>query len=304
MGTVLIFFVAMVGAGYLLRRLDLVRTEAAKDLNQLVFYVTLPPLIFMAMHGATFTLTMAVLPALGWGLTFVALCLGLLLVRVLRLPREQAGAFMLALGFANTTFLGYPLIQGFYGEGHLTLAILYDLLGTTLAVNTLGVAVASASGGAPASPSAMARRLLLFPPIWALVLGLVCHGMPLHPVLSELLQRLGDLTTPLIMFALGLSLQFRHWRKHLGLVGLVAVGRLLVLPAVALVVTRLMGLPVAYQQAVVLQAAMPTMFYSLTLAMVFGLETTLVVNAIMVTTVPGAWPATMRVCSRRCSLRL
>jgi predicted permease len=285
MGTVLIFFVAMVGAGYLLRRLGLVRLEAAKDLNQLVFYVTLPPLIFMAMHGARLDLTMAALPALGWGMSFASLGLALLLARVLRLPREQLGAFMLAMGFANTTFLGYPLIQGFYGEGHLTLAILYDLLGTTLAVNTLGVAVASAAGGAPASPSAIARRLLLFPPIWALVLGLVCHRLPLHPVLTELLQRLGDLTTPLIMFALGLSLQFSHWRKHIGLVGLVAVGRLLVLPAIALVVTRLMGLPVAYQQAVVLQAAMPTMFYSLTLAMVFGLETTLVVNAIMVTTV-------------------
>jgi predicted permease len=285
MERVLVFFVTMVVAGYVLRRLGLMRTEAAKDLNQLVFYLTLPPLIFMAMHGARLDLTMAALPALGWGMSFASLGLALLLARVLRLPREQVGAFMLAMGFANTTFLGYPLIQGFYGEGHLTLAILYDLLGTTLAVNTLGVAVASAAGGAPASPSAIVRRLLLFPPIWALVLGLVCHGMPLHPVLEELLRRLGDLTTPLIMFALGLSLQFSQWRKDLGLVGLVAVGRLLVLPAIALVVTRLMGLPVAYQQAVVLQAAMPTMFYSLTLAMVFGLETTLVVNAIMVTTV-------------------
>jgi malate permease and related proteins len=281
---VLVFFVAMVAAGYVLRRTGLVRAEAAKDLNQAVFYLTLPPMIFLALHDAALAPAMLALPAVAWGLSFAAVGLGLLGARAIGLPADKAGAFVLALGFANTTFLGYPIIQGFYGTQHLTFAIFYDLLGATLAVNTVGVVVAAAYGGGQADVKSIARRLAQFPPIWALILGLALHGVPLPPLAEGLLRRLGELTTPLIMLALGLTLQFRHWRQDLGLVGLVATVRLAVLPAIALAVTRLLHLPVPYQQAVVLQAAMPTMFYSLTLAMVFGLDATLVVNAIMVTT--------------------
>lgn len=284
---VLVFFLTMVGAGYALRRTGLVRAEAAKDLNQVVFYLTLPPMIFLALHGATLSVSMLALPAVGWGLSFLAVGLGLLVARALRLPREQAGAFVVALGFANTTFLGYPIIQGLYGTPHLTLAIFYDLLGTTLAVNTLGVVVAASFGGGHADVRSILKRLALFPPIWALILGLALHGVPVPPMLESLLRHLGELTTPLIMLALGLTLQFSQWRESLGLVGLVVAGRMLVLPAIAFLLTRALGFPLAYQQAVVLEAAMPTMFYSLTLAMVFGLHSTLVVNAIMATTLLG-----------------
>lgn len=282
---VLLFFIVMVSAGYVLRRAGLMQPEAAKDLNNVVFYLTLPPLIFLALHGADLAVSMLVLPAIAWALSLFVLALAFGVAKLLKLPRHVAGAFILAVGFANTTFLGYPIIQGFYGTGHLTLAILYDLLGATMAVNTLGVLVASTTGEGTMSITAIARRLLGFPPIWALVAGLALHGVVLPGAIASLLKNLGSLTTPLIMLALGLSLQFRHWRAHLPLVGMVAVGRLVLLPIVALGVARLFGLPTAYEQAVVMQAAMPTMFYSLTLAMVFGLESTLVVNAIMVTTV-------------------
>ena len=284
---VLVFFILMVAAGYGLRRAGLARPETAKDLNHVVFYLTLPPLIFLALHGATLSTSLLALPAIAWGVTLVALALGFLLARALRLPRPLGGALIVAMAFGNTTFLGYPIIQGFYGTEHLTLAIFYDLLGATLAVNTLGVVVASSMGGEPARVGAIARRLLLFPPIWALALGLLLHGVALPPLVETLLKRLGDLTTPVIMLSLGLTLQFRHWRQNVGLVGAIAVVRLAVLPALVLGATRLLGLPLPFQQAAVLQAAMPTMFFSLTLAMVFGLESTLVINAIMVTTLLG-----------------
>lgn len=282
---VLLFFIVMVSAGYVLRRAGLMQPETAKDLNNVVFYLTLPPLIFLALHGASLSVSMLVLPAIAWALSLFVLGAAFAVAKLLKLPRRVAGAFILAVGFANTTFLGYPIIQGFYGTGHLTLAILFDLLGATMAVNTLGVLVASSTGEGTMRMAAIARRLLGFPPIWALVAGLALHGVALPGAIESLLKNLGSLTTPLIMLALGLSLQFRHWRAHLPLVGMVAVGRLVLLPIVGLGIARLLGLPTAYEQVVVMQSAMPTMFYSLTLAMVFGLESTLVVNAIMVTTV-------------------
>lgn len=284
MASLIAFVLVTIAAGYGLRKLGLVRQEAAKDLNALVFYLTLPMLVFMALHRATLSWSMLVMPLIAWGAIAVGLAIGFLIARAGRMTPTTAGAFVLALTFGNTTFFGYPVIQGLYGEAHLTLAIFYDQLGATLAVNTVGVAVASRMGTGSVDLASGLRRLALFPPIWGLVLGLALHGLMLPPLVAELLERLGQLTVPLIMLSIGLSLQFSRWREDLGWVAVATAGRLLVLPALVWGATRALGLPLAYQQAAVMEAAMPSMFFSLTVAMLFGLHVNLIVNAIMATT--------------------
>lgn len=286
------FVLAAVASGYALRKAGVVRAELAKDLNQLVFYLTLPPLVFMALHGAALSWDMLTMPALGWGLSLAGLALGLGVARALKLPPGKAGALVVAVAFGNTTFFGYPIIEGLYGREALTLAVFYDLLGTTLAVNLLGTAVAAAfasrmasrPGEAPAPGWLAMRRLALFPPIWALALGLILRGLTLPPLLTGVLEQLGALTVPLIMISIGLSLQFRHWRQDWPLVAFAAASRLVLLPLAMWAAVRGLGLPAAYVQVAVMEAAMPTMFFSLTLALLFGLEVNVVVNAIMAST--------------------
>jgi len=283
----LAFVVLMVAAGYVLRSRGVVRAEAAKDLTYIVFYVTLPALAFRTIHRAELSWSLLAMPALAWALTFGSLGLTWALARALKLSRPQTGAFMLAAMFGNTTYLGYPIIQGFYGARHLTLAIFFDLLGAAIAVNTVGVLVASTMGGKPAQPWAIVKRLAAFPPIWALALGLVLNGVALPPLVASLLERIGGLTSPLIMISIGLSLRFSAWREDLPMVGLVTGLRLFVFPALMFGVVYLLRLPVDFRQAAVMQAAMPTMFYSLTLALLFDLRVNLAVNSIMLTTLLG-----------------
>ena len=285
MGDLLPLVVAMTAAGYLMRRLGVVRAEAAKDLNQVVFYVTLPPLTFAALHKADLSWSLLVMPATAWALTAVGTGLGLFVGRALKLPRPAAGALAIAMAFGNTTFFGYPVVESFYGAPGLTLAIFYDLLGATVATNTLGVFVASAYGGErPSEVKALVRRLLTFPAIWALGLGLALHGAPLPTSVEGVLTRIGALTSPLIMLSIGLQLRFEGWREDLPLVALASAVRLLLLPALVLLALTALGLSAEYRRVAVMQAAMPTMFFSLTLAMVFGLRANLAVHAIMVST--------------------
>ncbi len=285
MGEVVAFVVLLVGAGWALRRVRLVRVEAAKDLNQIVFYLTLPPLIFLALHRGELAWDMLAMPGLAWGVSVVGLGLGWLGARLLGLRGKLAGAFILALTFGNTTYFGYPVITELYGERHLTLAIFYDLLGATLAVNTLGVSVAAALGSGAIAAKAIAKKLATFPPIWALALGLALRPIALPEALVGLLEPVGALTTPLMMLSIGLSLELRHWRSHGKPVMAAVAGRLLVLPAVTWGVALALGLPTDFTQAAVMQAGMPTMLYSFTLALLFDLDTRLVLNAILFTTV-------------------
>jgi auxin efflux carrier (AEC) len=285
MAELMAFVGLMVATGYALRRLELVRAEAAKDLSQIVFNFTLPPLIFQALRQAELSWSLLVLPAIAWAIALVGVAVGLPLTRLFKLPRERAGALVMAVVFGNTTFFGYPVLEGFYGPRGLTLAVFFDLLGATMATNTVAVALASATGGGRRVESGeMLRKLLVFPPIWALVLGLALHSVRLPAPVETMLGRIGGLTTPLIMLSIGLSLQFRSWRASAKLVGIAAVGKLVLVPAIVLLAVNLAGLPLDFKQAAVMQAAMPTMFFSLTLALLFALPVDLMVNAIMTTT--------------------
>lgn len=281
----LLFVLVTVGAGYTLRKAGLVRPEAAKDLNGIVFHLTLPALLFQAVYHIKLSWSLLSLPALAWGTVLVGMAFGWMLGRVMKLPPAAMGAAVLAIGFGNTTFIGYPIVEGFYGREHLGYAIFYDQLGNTLAINTIGTYVASRLGHGEGSLAASLKRLALFPPTWAVAAALLLNGTPLPAPLLMVIEKVGAITVPLMMVTLGMSLQFRHWREDLGVVAVASVARLVAVPAIAWAAARALGMPLAYQQAAVMEAAMPTMFYGLTLALLFNLRITLVVNTIAVTTV-------------------
>lgn len=285
MGELTALVVVMVAAGYAFRRSGVVRAEGARAINQVVLYLLLPPLVFLALQRAKLTWSLLLMPTFAWGLAFAGVGLGLALARLLRLDRPTAGAFVLAMVFGNTTYFGYPVIEGYYGPHHLTLAIFYDLLGATIAVNSLGVSLASALGDRAVHLREILLRLARFPAIWALGLGLAFNGVALPALLESTLQRLAGLTAPAIMFSIGVSLRLSAWREDLPLVAIAAVGKLLVLPLLVLGVAAGVRLPLDFRQVAVMQAAMPTMFYSLSLALLFRLRVNLVVNAILVTVV-------------------
>lgn len=274
----------MVLAGLLFCRLGLVRREASRDLNQLVLNLCLPPLIFLALHTAQLEGTYAVMPLLAWGTILAGLGLAWMLGRILKLPGKKTMAVSLLMAFGNTTFLGYPLVSAFYGPSHMPPAILFDQLGTWVAINTVGLLLVGRAAGTALQPADMLRKLLSFPPFWALLLGLAWHDTALLPWLESLLRRIADLTIPLIMFSLGLSLRLARWRQDWQLVLLATLVKLGLIPLALLGATKLFGISPLLQQASVFQAAMPSMFYSLSLAILFGLEIELVVSGIMAST--------------------
>lgn len=279
---VLLLSLVMILAGYGFRRVF--APTVAKDLNTLVFYFTLPPLIVHALHGARFSPSMLSLPFIAFGAMGLGGMLAFCFARQQKLSAKKTGSLILMAAFGNTTFFGYPIVQAFYGNHHLTLAVLFDLLGAALVVNTVGILIASLAGGQEADLSSALRRLLTFPPIWALLLGLLLREVPFPQALDTLLVRVGDLTTPLIMLSIGLSLRFESWKEDAPLVLFSAAVRLFLVPLAIWLSLRLLGLPLDIQQAAVLQTAMPTMFFALTLSLLFGLETAMILNGIIFTT--------------------
>ena len=276
--------------GVVLRATGIDAATTARDLTRLVLGLTLPCLVFAAVHAASPTRADLVLPALAWGMSIAALAGGDALARALKLPPARAGAFVLALAFGNTTYLGYPIVGGLFPppQPQLALAILFDQLGATFAVTTLGAAYAGLASGRAPSVRQLATRLLVFPPLWALALGFLLHGLALPPAFASGLMAIGGFTVPLMLVTLGLAAPLAGWREGGGLVLAIAAVKLVAMPLAVFAAVTALGLPAPHRQAAVLEAAMPTMFYALALAVACDLDAALVGRAIVATTAASA----------------
>ncbi|MBD0275195.1 MAG: AEC family transporter, partial [Acetobacteraceae bacterium] len=128
---------------------------------------------------------------------------------------------MLSGGLANTSFVGLPMIEAFYGKAFLGVGVLADQLGTYMVLSTLGVAVAAfcspGGGGAGALRArGVAEKVLRFPPFQALVAGVLLAPAGLPEAVLGVLDRLAGTLVPLALVSVGFQLRLGQVGGSLG----------------------------------------------------------------------------------------
>jgi malate permease and related proteins len=194
--------------GVLLHHSGRLPPNAAASLNGFVVHISLPALTLAYVHGLKLN-TDLILPALMAWVMFALGCGFFWLVgRALRFSRATTGGLMLTGGLANTSFIGLPMIEIFYGPQFLGLGILIDQLGSYFVLSTLGVLVASLySSGRSVSAKAVVRKIALFAPFQAFVVALLLMPFVYPTWLDELLRRLGATLVPIALVSVGYQLQ-------------------------------------------------------------------------------------------------
>jgi predicted permease len=259
----------MLAAGVVLARTGVFSDASADVINRFVVYVSLPSLVLHVVPKLQWRPELALLVLVPW-LTLVIGALVILgLARACKWPRPVVGALLLCAPLGNTSFLGLPLIAALRGPEAVHYAVIYDQLGSFLALSTYGLFVlATFSGDTRPTAAAMAKRVVLFPPFIALVIALSPLTFP--AALDPVLARIGDTLSPLAMFAVGLRLQMRPPPQRAALAFGLGVKMLLV-PACALVIVRALGASDLPADVAVLEAAMPPMLSAAALASMAGL---------------------------------
>lgn len=276
----------LIGVGFLARQTRLLTREHAPILNNLIIYVAMPALIFRAMHAATITPRLLIFPAVGLIAASVTLAFCLLLAGLLRLPRGTLGAFLIAGSMGNTGYLGYPMTIEIFGFGNLPKAIFYDVFGTVVIVLTAGIYVAGRYGEAKDGVHP-ARQILTFPPLIGVILALALKSVALPGFVDTALSYLAAAAVPLIVMTIGLSLELGDVPSNARPLSLLALAKLVVSPAVALLVGVLLGLVGSDLGIVVLQASMPSLMFSLILGVRYRLDLAFLPAAIVATTMAG-----------------
>lgn len=191
--------------------------------------------------------------------------------------RASIGALVLTCGLGNTAFIGLPMIQALAGPQALGPALIADQLGSFLAVSTAGVVLASVYAGDRIDVREVARRLLRFPPLSALLIALIVRALGGWPEpVAAVLHRLGDTLTPLALFSVGLVFQFGalRGRGHLVVAGL--AWKLVFAPLAVLLIALVSGISGLPVMAGVLQSAQGPMITAGILAQEHRLDPELV----------------------------
>jgi malate permease and related proteins len=198
--------------GIAMRRLGRFPDNTPSVLNGFIIHVSLPALTLFYVHELPLDRSLAYPTAMPWALFGLGFLFFLATGRLARWPRATVGGLILTGSLANTSFLGLPMIETFYGPGYLGLGILIDQLGTYMVLSTLGILAAVAYSAGDASPAAIAKKILLFPPFQAVLLALVLKPIDYPEVVEVVLAKLGATLAPLALVSVGYQLRLAEVR--------------------------------------------------------------------------------------------
>ncbi len=259
-------------------------------LTESVYYLFLPALVLLVLWRTPIGLDSLKISLLAASGIIFALLVSGLACRLCRMPAGISGAIILASAFPNATYLGLPVLQTTFGDWARSVAIQYDLFACTPLLFTVGVLVAEHYGKSDDGSDVRAgflKRLVRIPPLWAAIIGSALNllSVPLDSNLEIILDLLGNTVIPLMLVALGLSLQWRSISiQQIPPLIVVSGIQLLLTPLLVWQLANVLGLEGDLLSAVVLEAAMPSMVLGLVLCDRFRLDTTIYALAVTVTT--------------------
>lgn len=288
--------VGLIVIGALLRRVEILRQEHAALLNSLVMNLTLPATVFLAVLSLgdisrNLWPELLKVPLIAYLVIGVCGLVAYLVTRWFGMDRRKAGAFIITAMLGTTAFLGYPLVQGLFGDKSVEFAaaIFYSELGTLIPILTVAVVIASHYGEGERFSWRNLLAVLRFGPFVAFLIGLLFFNENIPDILLDMLALLRGATVPLIMLSLGITIRWGDfWGQDTKNILVLNVIKLLLAPALALLLGSLFGLSQSILSVTVLMSALPALMLSLSYANQYKLDIEFASNALFASFFFGA----------------
>lgn len=286
---------ALIFAGWIARKGGALGPNATREVNRLVVYLALPALLFDIMANAKIDQIWQP----GFILAFSAGCavifVGTLFWRVAK-GRHLADAAVDALiaSYANTGFVGFPLVLSLVGDSGMA----PTLIATILTVCVLfAVAIILVEGGLQSETrrrdiafktfASLCKNPLLVAPVLGAIFMLSGWGLPQS--VHAFLKLLSGAASPCALIALGLFLagpQAATAANRLSTTGILVALKLIAHPLVTWVVAGpLLGLPAGSVHVAVLLATLPTGTGPFMLAEFYNREASLTGRVVLLSTI-------------------
>ena len=248
-------------------------------LAKLVTQVALPCyMLYTITQRFTAVDLLKMLPALRFPALSMVILLGVAtgVARIFAVRQDRRGLFISMFFNSNTIFVGLPINQALFGDASIPYVLIYYMCNTTF-FWTLGTYLIQRDGEGEAQFDLKTSLKKVFsPPLMGFLLGLILVMLQINfpAFLASDLQYLGNLTTPLSMIFIGLSV------SHVGVKQLVLgkdqllilLGRFLVAPLLMASIVYWLPLPSLMKQVFIIQSAMPVMTNAPVVARLYGAD--------------------------------
>src|SRR3954471_18565001 len=125
MANIVLLFACLV-IGMVLHRTGKLPANAPATINGFIIHVSLPALILWYIHGVNLRSELLGAMAMPWLLFAISAATFWCIGKRLRLSKGSTGALIMMGGLGNTSFIGLPMIESFYGAAFLPVGILID----------------------------------------------------------------------------------------------------------------------------------------------------------------------------------
>ncbi len=287
--SVVILFV-LIFLGFFIGKKGIIRKDCAPDLSNFILKVTMPVTVFCSIAGQS---DLSLLSSI-WQIMIMALIfhlasgvIGLILVRILKVPDREQGIWIFNCMFSNNGFMGFPLGLAIWGNKGLFLMSVANVVSNFL---IFSVGLKMLTKGYPIKEKINLKKMIVNNINIAVVLGFVFYigQIPMPQGVSSLLDYLSQITAGLSMIVVGLSLSRMEIRDvfRSGRMFVLSAMRLLGIPLLCILVMNLIPLKTdpMLKAILILMAALPAASSQTILAEQYGTNTRDAGRAIFITT--------------------
>ena len=283
--TMLKLFLLLV-LGFVLFKCHIFDEYTNKKISALIVNVASPMLIISSIAGVEENDKSIVFLMIGAGILMYIgfIILGKIINRIFPFPKKDWPVYECMVVFANTGFMGYPVLLDVFGQEAVFYASLIHMA-FNFFVYTYAIMCLTKSDD---SEFKLNFKQLLTPGIVLIFIGILIYlfDMQLPSVLMDTINSVGSLTAPLSMMMIGSSLavypikdSFTDWRSYV-----FAFVRLIIVPFMTMIVCRLLHINPYYANITIITNAMPVGSMVLMLATQYNANVKIVTKNIVVST--------------------
>jgi len=267
-----ILILVYITIGYGIKNLSFLPANLAHYLNKFVIYFSLPAMILLQIPKLDFNSGVMIPVVVAWSVMGLSALLVFLVAKFLHFSKEITGSLMLVAVLTNSSFVGIPVITAYFGSESLPYIIIYDQLGTFLALATYGTIVAAYySSKSEVSLKIIAYKILVFPPFVTLVLAMFLRDVTFMPLINDILEVLSATIIPFALVAVGLQMRFKLPKEEIVPFSVALIIKLIIAPLLALMICGLFGWEGLIAQVSIMEAGMAPMITAAAMASFIGL---------------------------------
>ncbi len=257
--------------GYLFNRFNIFPTQTPTVLNKFIIYVSLPAMVLLYVPKIELNIDVFIPFFISWAMTTLGFITIYIFSKKFNFNKQTTASLMLVAVLGNTSFLGIPIVSYYYGIEALPYVMIYDQLGSFLALSIYGsIIVAVYSSSSRLSLNTIIKKIIYFPPFVSLIVAFLFLGVQFNDNTIKILSQLANTLVPVALISVGFSLQLRIPKHDIKPFAVALITKLILIPIYAISIVYIFNFDGLIAKTSILESAMGPMITAGILASMSG----------------------------------